>query len=210
MRTGSTKHTTLAPFLRPGRNEIAATVWNLGVYAGAQISDRTAFVLAGDTEAEVSLIPISWEVEEDKGVQTLPTPPDIQRFYYVAEPAERIDGALFDWSWNDCSFFSWQMGEGCFDWKCHRAGSVLQNNNWQLMPDSLPAMQMELTPIGRVVRASGIQPPADFPGSRIRNSGSRHRQSAAGPVPFDYGVPGADGERRRREHDSSHLCGGAR
>ncbi len=32
----------LAPFLRPGRNEIAATVWSLGVSTGAQISDRTA------------------------------------------------------------------------------------------------------------------------------------------------------------------------
>ena len=41
----------------------------------------------------------------------------------------------------------------------------MQNNNWQLMPDSLPAMQMELTPVGHVVRASGIQPPADFPGA---------------------------------------------
>ena len=32
----------LAAFLRPGRNEIAATVWSLGVSTGAQISDRTA------------------------------------------------------------------------------------------------------------------------------------------------------------------------
>jgi len=30
----------LAPFLRPGRNEIAATVWSLGVSTGAQISDE--------------------------------------------------------------------------------------------------------------------------------------------------------------------------
>jgi len=29
----------------------------------------------------------------------------------------------------------------------------------------LNAMQMELTPVGHVVRASGIQPPADFPGA---------------------------------------------
>ena len=45
----------LAPFLRPGRNEIAATVWSLGVSTGAQISDRTAFVLRGDSsEASVA------------------------------------------------------------------------------------------------------------------------------------------------------------
>src|SRR5438105_5797909 len=30
-------------------------------------------------------------------------------------------------------------------------GAALQNNNWELVPDSLPSMQMELTPVGRVV-----------------------------------------------------------
>ena len=44
---------------------------------------------------------------------------------------------------------------------------MLQNNNWQLMPDSLPAMQMELTPVGRRGTRIGIQPPADFPGSPL-------------------------------------------
>src|SRR5438105_1008251 len=43
----------LAAFLHPGRNELAATVWNFGALSPlAQISDRTAFVLGGDTEAE--------------------------------------------------------------------------------------------------------------------------------------------------------------
>jgi alpha-L-rhamnosidase len=92
----------LAALLSPGRNDIAATVWSLGVSTGAQISDRTAFVLRGNSaEESVADTNASWEVEEDKGVEVLPTPPDIQRSYYVAEPAERIDGALFDWSWND-------------------------------------------------------------------------------------------------------------
>ena len=62
----------LAPFLRPGRNEIAATVWSLGVSTGAQISDRTGFVLSGvSPEAGVADTNDSWEVAEEKGVQTL-------------------------------------------------------------------------------------------------------------------------------------------
>jgi alpha-L-rhamnosidase len=44
-------------------------------------------------------------------------------------------------------------------------GAILQNNNWQLTPSSLPAMQMELTPAGRVVRTSGVESPAGFPGA---------------------------------------------
>jgi alpha-L-rhamnosidase len=155
----------LAALLHPGRNELAATVWNFGVLSPqAQISDRTAFVLAGDTETErVADTDKSWEVEEEKGVQLLPTPPDLQRFYYVAEPAERIDGAAFDWFWNDAgrSHGKWENASSIGN--AFVRGAVLQNNNWQLMPDSLPAMQMESTPVGRVVRVSGAQIPMDFP-----------------------------------------------
>lgn len=95
----------LAAFLHSGRNELAATVWNFGVLSPlAQISDRTAFVLEGETDTErIVDTDKSWEVEEEKGVQPLPTPPEVQRFYYVAEPGERIDGASFDWFWNDAA-----------------------------------------------------------------------------------------------------------
>src|SRR5581483_1597945 len=39
--------------------------------------------------------------------------------------------------------------------------------NWQLMPDPLPAMQMELTPVGRGVRVTGIEAAKNFPGSPV-------------------------------------------
>ena len=154
----------VAAFLRPGRNEFAATVWNFGATPVAQISDRNAFLLGGDSAAEAVVdTDNSWEVEEDKGVQVLPTPSDMQRFYFVAEPAERIDGASLDWSWSDAasSHGNWQKAVSIGNASVR--GAVLQNNNWQLMSDSLPAMEMKLIPIGRVARASGVQPPADFP-----------------------------------------------
>jgi alpha-L-rhamnosidase len=154
----------LAAFLHPGRNEIAATVWSLGVSTGAQISDRTGFVLSGDSpEAGVANTDNSWEVEEDKGVQFLPAPPEIQRSYFVAEPAEHIDGASFDWSWNDAASSRGKWEKAVAIGNAISRGSVLQNNDWQLMPDSLPPMQMEATPAGRVVRATGIQPSTEFP-----------------------------------------------
>jgi len=157
----------LAPFLQPGRNEVAATVWNFGVLSQlGQISDRTAFLLSGDTEAErIADSDRTWEVGEDKGVQALPTPSDVQRFYYVAEPSERIDGAALDWGWNDATKSRGKWEKAASIGNAIVRGAVLQNINWQLMPDPLPAMQMELRPIGRVVRANGIQLPATFPGT---------------------------------------------
>lgn len=139
----------LAAFLHPGRNEIAATVWSLGVSTGAQISDRTGFLLSGDSpEAGVANSDDSWEVEEDKGVQFLPTPPEIQRSYFVAEPAERIDGASFDWSWNHTASSRGQWEKAAPIGNAISRGSVLQNNNWQLMPDSLPPCRWNCRPQG--------------------------------------------------------------
>jgi len=155
----------LAQFLHPGRNEIAATVWSFGTLSPlAQISDRTAFVLGGDAEAErVAETNSSWEVEEDKSVRPLPTPPGVRRFYYVAEPSESIDGASFDWFWNDASLGRGKWEKAASIGNAIIRGAAVQENNWQLVPDSLPSMQMELTPVGRVVRSSGVQLPRDFP-----------------------------------------------
>ena len=49
----------LASFLRPGRNEIAAMVWSLGVSTAAQMGDRTAFVLQGIPLRKAPWIPIT-------------------------------------------------------------------------------------------------------------------------------------------------------
>jgi alpha-L-rhamnosidase len=154
----------LAPFLRSGKNEIAATVWNFGALSElAQISDRTAFVLAGDSETErVADTGRTWEVEQDAGIRVLPTPQDISHFYYAAEPPERIDGASLDWAWNnDASQGKWQKAASIG--AAISRGAVLQNNNWELVADSLPPMQMDPTPVGRVARASGIQSFGSFP-----------------------------------------------
>lgn len=155
----------LAPFLHAGQNVIAATVWNFGALTPlAQISDRTAFVLKGDTEAERAIdTDKSWEVEEDKGIQALPSPAEMQHFYYVAEPGERIDGSAFDWSWNEAGSSSGKWQKVISIGNAIERGEVLQNINWQLMPDLLPAMEMEPTPPGRVVRSSGIQVSGNFP-----------------------------------------------
>lgn len=155
----------LAAILHPGRNELAATVWNFGVLSPlAQISDRTAFVLEGETDVErIVDTDKSWEVEEEKGVEPLATPSELQRFYYAAEPGERIDGASFDWSWNDAGHSRGEWEKAASIGSAIARGAALQNVNWQLIPDALPRMQMELTPMGRLARATGIEPPTDFP-----------------------------------------------
>ena len=144
---------------------MAATVWNFGALTPlAQISDRTGFLLAAENEAQrIVDTDATWQVEQDKGLQALPTPPEISRFYYVAEPVERIDGGLYDWSWNNSSSShgSWQKAVSLGN--AIERGAVLQNINWELVRDPLPLMQMQLTPVGHVVRSSGVEASANFP-----------------------------------------------
>src|ERR1700723_2513452 len=59
----------LAPALHSGDNVIAATVFNFGIYAPlAVISERTAFLMQGDSAAEsaVDTNP-TWQVEQESG-----------------------------------------------------------------------------------------------------------------------------------------------
>src|SRR5271155_1508749 len=166
----------IAPLLHPGKNLLAAVVWNFGVLTPlAQMSDRTGFVLHGDRDTErIADTGASWEVEEEKGIRLPSTPETVDDDYYVAEPVERIDGTVLDWDWNipdsnapDSGLAKpnpggrWKKGAALG----HAAppGAMMQENNWQLVPDPLPAMQIELTSAGHVVRSTGIEMPAGFP-----------------------------------------------
>ena len=156
----------IAPLLQTGRNVLAATVWNFGVRTPlAQISDRTAFALQGDGAAErVADSNESWQVEQQKGLVTLPTPAEVLKFYYVAEPATRTDGRAFDWEWNSDSNANGHWKKATPIEHASIEGGSLQNDNWQLVADPLPPMQEEWRPAGRVVRASGVEVPKNFPG----------------------------------------------
>ena len=159
----------LAPFLHSGRNILAATVWGFGTQSsGGQMSDRAGFLLQGDGAAErVADTNDSWEVEEEKGLQPPLQKPDLSG-YYAAEPGERIDAAAFDWRWNaDPEPAS---SDALKRWKKALVidnggsrGAQMQSTSWQLVPDLLPAMAMDLIPAGKAVRTSGVEIPPEFP-----------------------------------------------
>ena len=149
----------LAPFLQMGSNILSATVWNFGTHAAiAQMSDRLAFLVQGQSETEsIANTNDSWEVAQDKSITTIR--PSVHG-YYAAEPGERIDASL-DLKANsaNASTFSKAVPLG---------RAVLREgrdapNNWQLVADPIPQMEMTAVPFGKVVRASGISVPADFP-----------------------------------------------
>jgi alpha-L-rhamnosidase len=158
----------LAPLLHQGRNVLAATVWNFGTHSAvAQVSDRVGFLLQGDGEAErVVDTNEGWDVEEEKGQGISPEPRVLPKVsYFAAEPPERLNGTEFDWSWNldpqKNQGTRWAKAVGIGP--AVPRGSLVQYTSWQLVPDLLPPMSMELVSTGKVVRAAGIEIPASFP-----------------------------------------------
>jgi alpha-L-rhamnosidase len=154
----------LAPFLHEGRNVVAATVWNFATHAAlAQMSDRIGFLLHGNSEEErIADTDSGWEVEQETGIGILPA--KVPGFYYAAEPGIVMDASKFDWSWDAASpdrKESWTaavpLSRGAL------RGGTDAPNNWQLVADALPPMEMTLEPAGTVVRAAGIPAPSKFP-----------------------------------------------
>ena len=157
----------IGPLLQAGRNTLAATVWHWGTHAAvAQMSERTGFLLHGAGAAEsIADTNASWDVEEETGIISLP--PKVHG-YFAAEPGERREGKRFDWyaaTANANHPGSWvkavTLGRGSQRYEQDAP------NNWQLMADPLPAMEMTEVPPGKVVRTSCAMLSRGFPREAI-------------------------------------------
>lgn len=146
----------VGPYLKAGKNVLAATVWNFGTKAAvAQMSDRTGFLVHGEAEAEREAdTNASWEVEVEKGITALPV--NLPGFYYAAGPGERWDAGKMDWSFaaeDVKDKGAWTkpvlLGRGAPRWERDAP------NNWQLVNDPLPAMEMRQIPTGPMMRVEG-------------------------------------------------------
>jgi hypothetical protein len=164
----------LARLLKPGRNVLAAVVWNFGRDAPeAQVSNRTAFLLQGDAEAErmVDTGP-AWRCARDEAYTPLAVSAEEVGGYYVAGPGERVNGNAYPWGWERADFddSSWQqaaagergMPHDVWDNRTRTAWD-LGNVSWLLVPRSIPLMEEEPVRLARVRQSEGVSVPASFP-----------------------------------------------
>ena len=151
----------LAPFLAAGRNVIAATVWQFGIYAPlAQFTDRLAFLMEGDSKTE-SIVNTdkSWDVEQEAGHTPTRAMSEGMWNYYAGGPGERIDGTQYDWNWMDVAADSghWVKAGFAIRESIYPEGSrplTVGDSNWWMEPDPLPQMEYTEVPSGRVVRTN--------------------------------------------------------
>ena len=168
----------LAPYLAPGRNLLVALVWSFGTQApGAQIGDRTGFVLQGDGPGErLADSDGSWQCAPEPGHEPWPEGMRALREeahqYVVVGPGERLVAARYDWDWArlpeaGAANGRWQPAVA-YDQPSPRTisngpGYALSPEGRLLVPDELPPMEYRDVPAGAVVRATGVADAGGFP-----------------------------------------------
>ena len=160
----------LASSLHTGNNVVAALVWNDGdrYRPAANMSLRTGFILQGETEASSVLNSNdTWKCTEDTGY--LPIPVVIQAFH-VAGPGERVDmrETISDWYTENCDDSLWPsaspmvrgMSLNTVEIPGREYGGI---SGWELMPSTLPPMELTQQRLQSVRSAIGCEIPAAFP-----------------------------------------------
>jgi alpha-L-rhamnosidase len=153
----------LAPALHAGTNLLTATVWNFGIYSAvAQMSDRTAFLVQGDSAQETAADTNgNWLVAEDPGITVVPRANDGRSDYMAASPGETLDAAKYGWKWQqpDDTSLHWLQARTAMreDYSADAGQAASEydvaNIPWRLLPDPLPQMTYKDESPGAIVRA---------------------------------------------------------
>jgi hypothetical protein len=150
----------LAPWLKAGKNAIAALVYHEGSQKpDSQASVSVGFLLQGEGNARMLYTDRTWKCLKDEAYSPLRP---VVSGYYVAGPGEQVDLAKTP--------SDWLLGptDGWLDARQGQAGepkdvlSSNQGDGHNLVPSPLP--QMERTPqrLASVRKADGVKAPAGF------------------------------------------------
>lgn len=149
----------IAPYLSTGRNALAAIVWNFADYAPvAQMSNKTAFIVQGNTEQEAIInTDPGWKVLVNRAY----TPTWKERAepgqYLVVGPGDRVDGSKYPWGWTgtgyDDSNWDTPVSVGTGTPRGFRNAGM----KWLLVPRTIPFMEEKKQRILSLRRAKGIK-----------------------------------------------------
>ncbi len=159
----------IAPYLKSGKNVIAAQVWNEAEWRPeAQISLQTAFIVQGATEA-LNLINTnsSWKCQRDSSYTPLRV---AIPGYYVTGPGELVHVAKQAKNWQSLDFpdGDWKNAKSIFAGNPKNIqGQYGTPSGWMLIPSTLPQMEFKSERFAKVAKVQGIEIPAGFPSTKV-------------------------------------------
>jgi hypothetical protein len=159
----------IARWLQPGKNVLAAEVWNFADQAPeAQIYLQTGFLLQGDGEgARLVDTGPEWVCERDEGYSAVAVTSGQLHGYYAAGPCDRLDAARHAWGWESADFddSQWKKAVVVAPAAGREARDV--HSRWMLVERPIPAMFEQRGEITHIRRAAGIAVPRQLAGTTI-------------------------------------------
>ncbi len=148
-------------YLKPGKNVLAAVVWNDGNYRSiAQMSYQTGFIIQGNSDLEDPVnTNNTWKCIKDSAYK--PLQPRVIG-YYAAPPGEYVDMNRHDLRWNEINYndSSWknarQISHG------NPKGVFTFDYGWMLVPSPIPPMELKKEKALKVREENGISVPGKF------------------------------------------------
>lgn len=152
----------IAPFLKPGKNLLAALVWNFGDdKPWAQFTLRTALIVQGNSAAEeIVNTDSSWKVLKNKAY--LPASADAREAlgqFIVVGPCDLIDAAQYPWNWETEAYNDQNWSKPKMLDVGHPRG-LGTDINWVLTPRRIPQMEQKDQRFFSIRRASTVSAPS--------------------------------------------------
>ncbi|WP_238803748.1 alpha-L-rhamnosidase-related protein [Emticicia aquatica] len=159
----------IAPYLKAGKNIVAAQVWNEGEFRPeAQITYRTGLILQGATSAESTInTNNSWLCEKDNSFAPIQFN---VRAYYVAGAGEirNFNNQIKNWQSEIFEDSGWQKAKQIdLGVPKNILGAFGTMSGWMLVPSVIPQMEMKDERLNKVVFFDGrITIPTGFPSEK--------------------------------------------
>lgn len=156
----------ISPFLKKGKNVIAALVWNYAAFApAAQVTNRTGFILDGAGKPEEFIAtPGNWKVK----ISSAYSRPESRGFKGVGNfsftgTTDAIDGSKYDWGWasEDFDDSAWAGAEKIAD-GMSATGPYGENSDWMLVEREIPQLEEKPMRLSKIRKFAGAGKPSNF------------------------------------------------
>lgn len=176
----------IAPYLKPGKNTLAAVVWNFARHRPlSEISSgATSLLVQGNGEAEQAVnTDKSWKALKSDAYAPEPNP--LTWEYFAIGSFEQLDGNRYPWGWETQTFDDTAWNAAQERYKGAVKGAIDRINLREIVPSPLPPMEMTPQRLARVRKAEGIDLPAGFPAEKASFTVPAHRKAT---LLFDQNV----------------------
>ncbi len=154
----------IAPFLKSGRNLLAAVVWNFGEdKPWAQFSLKTALIVQGNSvQEQIANTDATWKVVKNEAYSSASADAkETLGQFIVVGPCDRLDAAKYPWNWETETLDDQKWSDAKIIDVGHPRG-VGTDINWVLTPRRIPQMEQKEQRFANIRRTSGITVPVGF------------------------------------------------